>query len=44
MIQPFMGAMLFAMVVPIPAVNGGVKMRHFGGVKIPHSRLGSLST
>ena len=26
------------------AVNGGVKMRHLGGVKIHHWRLGSLST
>ena len=25
-------------------VNGGAKMRHSGGVKIPHGRLGSLST
>ena len=29
----------------LPAsVNGGVKMRHLGGVKIHHWRLGSLST
>ncbi len=25
-------------------VNGGVKMRHLGGVKIHHVLLGSLST